>query len=69
MDDIYKNIEEYNPNNKHIILVVFLDMIADTLSNKKLNRIVHELFIRCRKLIFSFVLMTQFYFAVSKNIR
>ena len=69
MDDIYKNIEEYNPNNKHIILVVFLDMIADTLSNKKLNRIVDELFIRCRKLTFSFVLMTQFYFAVSKNIR
>ena len=69
MDDIYKNIEEYNPNNKHIILFVFLDMIADTLSNKKLNRIVDELFIRCRKLIFSFVLMAQFYFAVSKNIR
>ena len=69
MDDIHKNIEEYNPNNEHIILVVFLDMIADTLSDKKLNRIVDELFIRCRKLIFSFVLMTQFYFAVSKNIR
>ena len=69
MDDIHKNIEEYNPNNEHIILVVFLDRIADTLSNKKLNRIVDELFIRCRKLIFSFVLMTQFYFAVSKNIR
>ena len=69
MDDIHKNIEEYNPNNEHIILVVFLDMIADTLSNKKLNRIVDELFIRCRKLIFSFVLMAQFYFAVSKNIR
>ena len=69
MDDIHKNIKEYNPNNEHIILVVFLDMIADTLSNKKLNRIVDELFIRCRKLIFSFVLMAQFYFAVSKNIR
>ena len=35
MDDIYKNIEEYNPNKKHEILIVFVDMIADMLSNKK----------------------------------
>ena len=33
MDDIYKNIEEYNPNKKHKILVVF-DMIANMLSNR-----------------------------------
>ena len=43
--DIYKNIEEYNPNKKHKILVVFHDMIPDMLSNKKLNPIVTELFI------------------------
>ena len=42
MDDIYKNIEEYNPNKKRKILVVFDDMIADMLSNKKLNPIVNE---------------------------
>ena len=37
MDDIYKNLEEYNPNKKHKILIVFDDMIAGMLSNKKLN--------------------------------
>ena len=35
MDDIYKNIEEYNPNKKRKILIVFDDMIDDMLSNKK----------------------------------
>ena len=41
MDDIYKNIEEYNPN----ILIVFDDVIAAVLSNKELDPIVTELFI------------------------
>ena len=36
MDDIYKNIEEYNPNKKRNILIVFDDVIADMLSNKNL---------------------------------
>ena len=53
MDDIYKNIEEYNPNKKRRILNVFDDMIADILSNKKLNPIVTELFIRGRAKHFS----------------
>ena len=35
MDDIYKNIREYNPNKEHKILILFDDMIADMLSNKK----------------------------------
>ena len=57
MNDIYKNIEEYNPNKKQKILIAFDDMIADMLSNKKLNPIVTELFIRGRKLnIFFFFL-------------
>ena len=34
MDIIYKNIEDYNPNKKHKILIVFDDMIADVVSNK-----------------------------------
>ena len=42
MDDIYKNIEDYNPNKKRKILIIFDDMIADMLSNKKLNPIVTE---------------------------
>ena len=50
MDDIYKNIEEYNPNKKRKILIVFDDMIVDMLSNKKLNPIVIEFVIRGRKL-------------------
>ena len=40
MDDIYKNTEEYNPNKKCKILIVFDNMIADMLNNKKLNSIV-----------------------------
>ena len=67
MDDIYKTIEEYNPNRKRKILVVFDDMIADMLSNKKLNRIVTELFIRGRKLNISLVFITQYYFAGPKK--
>ena len=35
MDDIFKNIEEYNPIKKRKILILFDDMIADMLSNKK----------------------------------
>ena len=69
MDGICKNTEEYNPNKKHKILVVFDDMIADMLSTKKCNPIVTELFIRGRKLNISLVFITQSYFAVPKNIR
>ena len=62
-----ENIEEYNPNKKHKVLIAFDDMIADMLGNKKLNPIVTELFIRCRKLNISLVFITQSYFAVPKN--
>ena len=40
MDDIYKNFEEYNPNKKRKILIVFDGMLADMLSNEKRNPIV-----------------------------
>ena len=69
MDDIYKNIEEYNPNTKRKILIVFDDMIPDMLCNKKLNPAVTELFIRERKLDISLVFIIQSYFDVLKNIR
>ena len=65
-DDTYKNIEQYNPNKKRKILIVFDDVIADILSNKKLNPVVTELFIRGRKLNISLVCITQSYFAVPK---
>ena len=69
MDDIYKNIEEYNPNRKSRILIVFDDMIANMLSNEKLNSIVTELLIRGRKFNISLVFIRQSDFAVPKNIR
>ena len=69
MDDIYKNLEEYNPNKKQKILIIFDDMIPNMLSNKTLNLIVTELFIGGRKLNISLVFITQSYYAVPKNIR
>ena len=66
MGDIYENSEECIPNKKHKILIVFDDMIADMLSNKKLNPEVTELFIRGRKLNISLVFITLCYFAVPK---
>ena len=68
MGDIYKIIEEYNPNKKRKILILFDDMIGDMLSNKKSNLTVIELFIRGRKLNISFVFIAKFHFAVPKNI-
>ena len=50
MDDVYQNIDDYNPNRKRKILIVFDDKIADIMSNKKFQAIIKELFIRCRKL-------------------
>ena len=68
MDAIYKNIEEYNTNKNLKILIIFDDMIADMLSNKKLNTVIRDLFIRGRKLNISL-----FYYAIlfccTKSIR
>ena len=61
-----KKIEDYNPNKRRKILIIFDDMIADMLSNKKLNPKVTELSIRGRKLNISFVFITQSNFAVQK---
>ena len=69
MQDVYKNIEEYNPGKKCKVLLVFDDMIADRINNKKLNPTVTELFIRGRKLNISIVFITQLYFKVSKDVR
>ena len=68
MDDIYKNFEDYYPNKKRNILIVFDDMIADMLSDKNLNPIVTEMFIRRRKLNIYFAFITQSCFPVPKNI-
>ena len=69
MQDVYKNIENYNPGKNRKVLIVFDDMIADMINNKKLNPIVTELFIRGRKLNISIVFITQWYFKVPKDVR
>ena len=69
MHDVYKNIDEYNPYKENKILIVFDDMIADMINNKKLNSIVTELFIRGKKLNISLVFITQSYFKVPKDVR
>ena len=51
MLNVYKNVEDYNPDKKRKVLIVFDDMIADMINNKNLNPIVTELFIRGKNLI------------------
>ena len=67
--DVYKNINNYNPNKENKVMIVFDDMIADMISNKKLNSIVTELFIRCTKLNTSLVFISQSYFKFPKDVR
>ena len=43
LHDVCKNIDEYNLDKENKILIVFDDMIADMIHNKKLNSIVTEL--------------------------
>ena len=70
-----KNIDDYNTDNENKILIVFDDMIADMIQNKKLNSVVVELFIRGRKLNISgklnisLVFIAQSYFKVPKDVR
>ena len=69
MDDVYENIDDYNLNRKRKVLIVFDDMIADIMTNKKFQSIIKELFIRCRKINISLVFITQSYFSVPKDVR
>ena len=68
MRNVYKNIDEYNPDIDNKNLIVFNDMIADMINNKKLNSIVTELLIRGRKLNISLVFITQSYFKFPKDV-
>ena len=69
MQGVFKNIEEYNTDKELKILIVFDDMIADIINNKKLNAIITELFIKGRKLNISLAFITQSYFKVPKDVR
>ena len=66
---IYENTDDYNVNRKIKVLIVFYDMIADIMTNKKFQSIIKELFIRCRKVNTSLVFITQSYFSVPKDVR
>ena len=68
MHDVYKNIDEYNPDIENKNLIVFDDMIADMINNTKLNSIVTELFFRERKLNISLVFIKQSYFKVPNDV-
>ena len=69
IDDVYENLEDYNPTKKRRVIIVFDDMIADMASNKKLSPVVTELFLIGRKLNISLVYISQSYFKVPKTIR
>ena len=69
MHDVYKNIDDYNPDKENKVLIVFDHMIADMIHDKKLNSVVTELFIRARKLNISLAFITQSYFKVPKDVR
>ena len=69
MDDVYNNTDDYKPKRKRKILIVLDYMIADIMTNKRLQDIIKELFIRCRKLNISVVFITQSYFSVPKEVR
>ena len=69
MHDVYKKIDDYNPDKENKILILFDDMIADMIHVKKLNSIVTELFVRGRKLNISLVFITLSYFKVPTDVR
>ena len=69
MQDVYKNIEEYNVDKERKILIVFDGMIPDMINNKKLNSVVTELFITDRKLNIFLSFITQSYSKVPKDVR
>ena len=69
MHDVYKKMDSYNPDKENKLLIVLDDMIADLISNKILNSILTELFIRVRKLNIFLVFITQSYFKVPKDVR
>ena len=67
MNDVYENIDLYNLNRTRKILIVFDDMIADIMTNKKFQSIIKELFIRCRKInIFTCIYPSVLFFCTKR---
>ena len=69
MQDVYRNIKNYNPGKELKVLIVFDDMIPDMINNKRFNPILTELFVRGRTLNISIAFITQSYFKVPKEVR
>ena len=69
MDDVYENIDDYNPSRKRKILIVLDDMIVGIMANKKFRAKIEELFERCRKLNISLAFIAQSCFAFLKDVR
>ena len=69
MDDVYNNIDDYNPKRKRKILILFDEWIAGIMTNEKFQAMIKELFIRRRKLNISLAFITKSYFSVSKGVR
>ena len=69
MIDVYEIINDCNPIRKRKKIIVFDDMIANIMINKRFQAIIKKLFIRCRKLNISLVFITQSYFSVPKDVR
>ena len=69
MEGVYKTIEECNLRKKRKVLIGFVDMIVDNITNKRLNPIVIELFITGRTLYISIAFIRQSSFKVFKDIK
>ena len=67
MDVVCENIHDYNPNRRRKNFIVFDDMIADIMTNKKFQAIIKELFIRCKKLNISLVFYRTVLFFCSER--
>ena len=67
MDDVYENIDDYNPSRKRKI--VLDDMIVGIMTSKKFHAKIEELFERCRKLNISLVFIAQSCFPFLKDVR
>ena len=68
MNDVYENIDDYNSSIKRKVLIVFDDMIAEIMTNKKFQTIIKGLFIRSRKLNISLLFIARTYFSVPKDV-
>ena len=69
LNNIYEKIKDYNKSRKRKVLIIFDDMVSHIKSDKKAQKVLLDLFIRCRKLNISLCFLTQSYFSASKDVR